>query len=106
MNGRRLHAPSGRIYHNIFNPPKIKDLDDITGEKLIIRSDDEEHTVRRRLEVYHSQTRPLIDYYNSKIKYNATASTRTKVIISKTGKRISTRRISCAMFKYSHCVNL
>ena len=66
MGGRRVHPPSGRVYHIKYNPPKIKNVDDETGEKLIIRSDDEEHTVRRRLEVYHSQTRPLIDYYNSK----------------------------------------
>ena len=66
MGGRRVHPSSGRVYHIKYNPPKIKDVDDETGEKLIIRSDDEEHTVRRRLEVYHSQTRPLIDYYNLK----------------------------------------
>ena len=66
MSGRRLHAPSGRIYHNIFNPPKIKDVDDITGEKLIIRKDDEEKTVLNRLKVYHAITKPLIKFYSEK----------------------------------------
>ena len=64
MAGRRVHAPSGRIYHIKFNPPKISDKDDITGENLIIRPDDQEKTVRNRLEVYRNQTAPLIDYYN------------------------------------------
>tara|TARA_Y100000996_G_C22558339_1_gene656360 strand:+ start:253 stop:900 length:648 start_codon:yes stop_codon:yes gene_type:complete len=65
MAGRRVHLPSGRVYHIQYNPPKIENIDDETGEKLIIRPDDEESTVRKRLEVYHSETSPLINYYES-----------------------------------------
>jgi adenylate kinase len=63
MSGRRSHAPSGRTYHVKFNPPKVAGLDDITGEALIQRADDKEETVKKRLEVYSAQTRPLVDYY-------------------------------------------
>jgi adenylate kinase len=63
MAGRRVHPASGRSYHVIFNPPKVPDRDDVTGEPLVLRDDDREDTVRRRLEVYHRQTSPLIDYY-------------------------------------------
>ena len=63
MSGRRVHQPSGRTYHTRFNPPKVDGKDDQTGEDLIQRVDDAEDTVRKRLEVYHSQTRPLVDYY-------------------------------------------
>jgi adenylate kinase len=63
MSGRRVHLSSGRTYHIIFNPPKVKGKDDATGEDLIQRDDDKEETVRKRLEVYHAQTEPLIDYY-------------------------------------------
>ena len=66
MGGRRIHLPSGRVYHTIYNPPKISDKDDKTGEDLTIRSDDKESTVRKRLAVYHSETRPLINFYKSK----------------------------------------
>lgn len=65
MSGRRMHAASGRTYHLRFNPPKLEGKDDVTGEDLILRADDEEATVRNRLAVYHSQTRPLVDYYSS-----------------------------------------
>ena len=64
MSGRRVHAASGRTYHVRFNPPKVAGRDDVTGEELIQRDDDREETVRKRLEVYHSQTRPLVDYYS------------------------------------------
>ena len=64
MSGRRVHAASGRTYHVKFNPPKVENVDDITGEPLIQREDDKEETVRKRLDVYVAQTRPLIDYYN------------------------------------------
>ena len=64
MSGRRVHAASGRTYHVRFNPPKSEGKDDLTGEDLIQRADDHEDTVRKRLEVYHSQTRPLVDYYS------------------------------------------
>lgn len=63
MSGRRVHAPSGRSYHVEFNPPTAAGKDDVTGEELIQRDDDKEETVRKRLEVYRSQTRPLVDYY-------------------------------------------
>jgi adenylate kinase len=63
MSGRRVHPASGRSYHLKFNPPKVEGHDDVTGEPLIQRADDLEETVRKRLEVYQQQTRPLVDYY-------------------------------------------
>jgi adenylate kinase len=63
MSGRRTHAASGRTYHVKFNPPKAEGRDDATGEPLVQRDDDREETVKKRLEVYRSQTRPLVDYY-------------------------------------------
>ena len=63
MSGRRVHLASGRTYHLVFNPPKVEGKDDETGEPLIQRDDDQEETVRKRLQVYHDQTEPLIDYY-------------------------------------------
>ena len=65
MSGRRAHLASGRTYHIIFNPPKEEGKDDVTGEPLVQRDDDKEDTVRKRLEVYHDQTEPLIDYYKN-----------------------------------------
>ena len=64
MIGRRVHPASGRTYHVKFNPPKVAGKDDVTGEELIQRDDDKEETVRKRLEVYRQQTRPLVDYYS------------------------------------------
>ncbi len=64
MSGRRAHLPSGRTYHVKFNPPKVAGKDDVTGEDLIQRDDDKEETVKKRLEVYHAQTEPLVGYYN------------------------------------------
>ncbi|PHM40073.1 adenylate kinase [Xenorhabdus mauleonii] len=61
--GRRVHAPSGRVYHIKFNPPKVENKDDVTGEELSIRKDDQEDTVRKRLVEYHTQTAPLVSYY-------------------------------------------
>jgi len=63
MSGRRVHPGSGRSYHLKFNPPKTPGQDDVTGEALIQRDDDREETVKKRLEVYQSQTRPLVAYY-------------------------------------------
>ncbi len=63
LSGRRVHPPSGRVYHVVFNPPKTEGRDDVTGEDLVQRDDDKEETVRRRLEVYGEQTAPLVDYY-------------------------------------------
>jgi adenylate kinase len=65
MSGRRVHVASGRTYHVTFNPPKVAGKDDETGEDLIQRDDDKEETVKKRLDVYHSQTKPLVDYYGS-----------------------------------------
>ena len=64
MSGRRVHVASGRTYHVVFNPPKVAGKDDETGEDLIQRADDAEETVLKRLEVYHSQTKPLVNFYN------------------------------------------
>ena len=63
MSGRRVHTASGRSYHVKFNPPQVEGKDDVTGELLIQRDDDREETVKKRLEVYRAQTRPLVDYY-------------------------------------------
>jgi adenylate kinase len=71
LSGRRVHPGSGRTYHVAFNPPKVADKDDVSGEPLIQRDDDKEATVRKRLEVYHSQTKQLIDYYSRWAKSGA-----------------------------------
>jgi adenylate kinase len=65
MSGRRVHPASGRTYHVTFNPPKVEGKDDVTGEALIQRDDDKEETVRKRLQVYDAQTRPLVEYYST-----------------------------------------
>ena len=65
MSGRRVHPGSGRTYHLRFNPPKLAGKDDVTGEDLIQRDDDQEETVRKRLQIYHSQTKPLLEYYRA-----------------------------------------
>jgi len=65
MSGRRAHVASGRTYHVKFNPPKVEGIDDVTGEALIQRDDDKEETVKKRLDVYSAQTRPLVEYYSS-----------------------------------------
>lgn len=64
MSGRRVHPGSGRTYHVEYNPPKQEGIDDVTGEPLIQRDDDKEETVRKRLSVYHEQTKPLVGYYS------------------------------------------
>ncbi len=63
MSGRRVHLASGRTYHIVYNPPKVEGKDDVTGEDLVIRPDDQEDTVRARLKVYHEQTEPLVAFY-------------------------------------------
>ncbi|GAB3308712.1 nucleoside monophosphate kinase [Haliea atlantica] len=65
MSGRRVHPDSGRVYHVEHNPPKTPGQDDVTGEPLVQRDDDREETVRKRLEIYQSQTRPLVDFYRN-----------------------------------------
>lgn len=91
MSGRRVHLASGRTYHVIFNPPKVEGKDDETGEELIQRADDNEETVRKRLEVYHSQTKPLVDFY-SKMAASGDAAAPKYVKISGTGKSVDENR--------------
>lgn len=64
LSGRRFHLPSGRTYHILYNPPKVADRDDVTGEPLTQRDDDTEETIRHRLAVFHQQTQPLLGYYS------------------------------------------
>lgn len=65
MSGRRVHSQSGRTYHIVYNPPKVEGKDDVTGEDLVQRADDNEKTVRHRLGVYHDQTAPLVNFYQN-----------------------------------------
>jgi adenylate kinase len=74
MSGRRVHVASGRVYHVKFNPPKVAGKDDVTGDDLIQREDDREETVKKRLEVYHEQTEPLINYYGNWAKSAASGA--------------------------------
>ena len=80
MSGRRVHAASGRTYHVVFNPPKVTGKDDVTGEDLIQRDDDKEETVRKRLQVYHDQTEPLIAYYGDWAKSGVAGAPRYRKI--------------------------
>ena len=73
LSGRRVHPGSGRVYHVRYNPPQQEGLDDETNEALVQREDDQEATVRKRLEVYHSQTSPLIDFYQNMVGDNSPA---------------------------------
>lgn len=66
ITGRRVHPASGRVYHVEFSPPRVKDTDDVTGDALVQRDDDKESTVRERITVYNAQTRPLVDFYQSR----------------------------------------
>ncbi len=84
MAGRRVHPASGRTYHVKFNPPKVADKDDLTGEPLILRQDDQPETVKERLHVYHAQTQPLIEYY-SKWQGTGDAGAPRHVKVSGTG---------------------
>jgi adenylate kinase len=80
MSGRRSHPASGRTYHVKFNPPKVEGQDDLTGEPLIQRDDDKEETVKKRLEVYSAQTRPLVDYYSSWARQEPTRAPKYRAI--------------------------
>ncbi len=80
MSGRRSHPGSGRTYHIKFNPPKVAGVDDVTGEPLIQRDDDKEETVKKRLEVYASQTRPLVDYYATWAKTESASAPKYRAI--------------------------
>jgi adenylate kinase len=83
MSGRRTHPDSGRSYHVEFNPPKVPGKDDITGEPLIQRPDDNEETVKKRIANYHAQTKPLVDYYR---KWGASGDTRAPRYVSIDGR--------------------
>ena len=89
MSGRRVHPGSGRTYHQVFNPPKVADRDDVTGEPLIQRDDDKEEVVRHRLQVYHQQTRPLVYFYSGLSRRDPAAGRYIKV--AGTGKVESIR---------------
>ena len=80
MSGRRSHPASGRTYHVKFNPPKTEGVDDITGEPLVQRDDDKEETVKKRLDVYSQQTRPLVDYYSNWAKEDPAAAPKYRAI--------------------------
>ncbi|WPG40494.1 adenylate kinase [Variovorax sp. EBFNA2] len=80
MSGRRSHPASGRTYHVKFNPPKVEGKDDVTGEELIQREDDKEETVRKRLDVYSQQTRPLVEYYSTWAKADPAAAPKYRAI--------------------------
>ena len=80
MSGRRSHPASGRTYHVTFNPPKVAGVDDVTGEPLVQRADDQEDTVKKRLDVYSAQTRPLVDYYANWAKADATSAPKYRAI--------------------------
>lgn len=83
MTGRLVHPGSGRVYHKIYNPPKIPNKDDVTGEPLIQRDDDKEETVRKRLAIYHQQTKPLLDYYQ---KWEATTDADAPHLLAVSGE--------------------
>ena len=80
MGGRRQHPPSGRTYHVKFNPPKVEGQDDVTGEPLVQRADDQEDTVRKRLDIYSQQTRPLVEYYSAWAKAEPAAAPKYRAI--------------------------
>ncbi|TXT40758.1 MAG: adenylate kinase [Comamonadaceae bacterium] len=80
MSGRRSHPASGRTYHVKFNPPKVDGIDDITGEPLVQRADDQEETVKNRLNVYSAQTRPLVDYYSAWAKADSAGAPKYRAI--------------------------
>ena len=80
MSGRRSHPASGRTYHLKFNPPKVEGVDDVTGEPLVQRDDDKEETVKKRLEVYSQQTRPLVDYYSEWAKADPAGAPKYRAI--------------------------
>ncbi|EWH09685.1 adenylate kinase [Catenovulum agarivorans DS-2] len=87
MSGRRVHMASGRVYHVVYNPPKVEGKDDDTGEDLVIRADDEAETVKKRLDIYHEQTEPLVAYYQKlagegKTKYHKLDGTQAVEAVS------------------------
>ena len=97
MSGRRSHAPSGRTFHVKFNPPKVEGVDDLSGEALIQREDDKEETVKKRLEVYSAQTRPLVDYYANWAKADPIAAPKYRTISGTGGVDEITTRAFAAL---------
>ena len=93
ISGRRVHLASGRTYHLKFNPPKVAGKDDATGEELTQREDDKEETVRHRLSVYQSQTRPLVDYYGTWAKTGAAKAPAYRKILGLGGVDEITARV-------------
>jgi adenylate kinase len=85
LSGRLMHLPSGRIYHHTYNPPKNPNQDDVTGEPLIQRDDDKEATIRKRLQIYHDQTEPLVNFYKN-LNQHSQGSAPLFVRISGVGK--------------------
>lgn len=81
MSGRRAHLPSGRTYHVKYNPPKVEGKDDVTGEDLVQRDDDKEETVKKRLDVYHAQTKPLVAYYSKWAESGAANAPKVRKIL-------------------------
>ena len=97
MSGRRSHPASGRTYHVKFNPPKVADKDDLTGEPLVQREDDKEDTVKNRLAVYSAQTRPLVDYYSNWAKDDAQSAPKYRAISGTGGVDEITARAFAAL---------
>ncbi|MCL2658549.1 MAG: adenylate kinase [Betaproteobacteria bacterium] len=93
MSGRRVHEGSGRTYHVVFNPPKIAGQDDVTGEALVQRDDDREETVKKRLDVYHAQTSPLVDYYSAWAATGETAAPKYRKISGQGAVDAITKRV-------------
>ena len=97
MSGRRSHPASGRTYHVKFNPPKVADKDDVTGEPLVQREDDKEDTVKNRLAVYSAQTRPLVEYYSNWAKADPVAAPKYRAISGTGGVDEITARAFAAL---------
>ena len=97
MSGRRSHPASGRTYHVKFNPPKVANVDDVTGEPLVQRDDDKEETVKNRLAVYSAQTRPLVDYYANWAKTDAASAPKYRAISGTGGVDEITARAFAAL---------
>ena len=97
MSGRRSHPASGRTYHVKFNPPKVANVDDVTGEPLVQRDDDKEDTVKNRLAVYSAQTRPLVDYYANWAKTDAASAPKYRAISGTGGVDEITARAFAAL---------
>jgi adenylate kinase len=97
MSGRRSHPASGRTYHIKFNPPKAEGKDDVTGEPLVQREDDKEETVKKRLDVYSQQTRPLVSYYSEWAQREAQAAPQYRAISGMGSVEDITQRVMQAL---------